>query len=175
MNLIPNWAEICNVKVLFAQLFGFIPMTLAYFVFMFNDRRKVISIKACSDFLWSIHFILLNEMSGAFVNGINVVRNIIFFQKQKWNLGIVVPVIFCIITVLCTILSGDGLKCIFPLTGSCFAIFGFWCTKPENIRKFNLPDVILWLIYGIITGSISTIISNGFSCASILTAELKSK
>lgn len=96
MNLILNWAEICNVKVLFAQIFGFIPMTLVYFVFMFNGRRKVISIKACSDLLWSIHFILLNEMSGAVVNGINVVRNIIFFQKQKWNLGIVVPIIFCI-------------------------------------------------------------------------------
>ncbi|MBQ8525763.1 MAG: YgjV family protein [Clostridia bacterium] len=157
-----------------AQIIGFIPMILAYFVFLFNDRRKVIAFKASSDLLWALHFLLLGELSGCVINSINVVRNIIFAQKdKKWASSIAIPVVFCIITAVGALLSRSGLKSIFPLIGSCLAVMGFWCNEPRHIRKFNLPAVSLWLIYGLLTGSISTIICNIMSFVSILTAELR--
>lgn len=158
------------------QIIGFIPMILAYFVFIFNDRRKVIAIKALSDLLWALHFFMLGELSGCVVNGINVIRNIVFSQKhRKWASNIAIPIVFCAITAAGTALSWNGIKSFFPLLGSCLAVVGFWCTEPKNIRKFNLPAALLWLLYGIITGSVSTIICNGVSIISITIAELKSK
>lgn len=154
---------------LIGQLVGIVPLILAYFVFAFDDRRKIIMFKTSSDLLWALHFLLLGELSGAIVNLINTVRNLIFSQKEKkWCQHIFIPVFFCILTVICTFLSGDGIKSLFPAIGSCLAVIGFWCSSPQNIRRFNLPAVTLWLIYGIITGSVSTIISNSLSIISIM-------
>jgi hypothetical protein len=65
-----------------AQIVGFIPVILAYFVFVFNDRKKIIVFKASSDLLWALHFLLLGEMTGCIINIINVIRNIIFSQSK---------------------------------------------------------------------------------------------
>ena len=157
-----------------AQIVGFIPVILAYFVFVFNDRKKIIAFKASSDLLWALHFLLLGEMTGCIINLINVIRNIIVSQRnRKWLSGSVIPILFCGITAIATLLSWDGVKSIFPLVGSCLAVVGFWCNDTHNIRKFNLPAVLLWLIYGLITGSVSTIVCNLMSISSILAAELK--
>ena len=60
-----------------------------------------------------------------------------------------------------------------PMAGSILAVIGFWCSSTRNIRRFNLPGVALWLIYGIMTASISAILCNVFSIISILIAEIK--
>ena len=151
------------------QIVGVFPLVLAYFVFLFNSRRKIILFKTASDLLWALHFFLMGAMSGALVNLLNTVRDIVFFQKEKkWCQHTFIPVFFCTLTLFCAILSGDGLKSIFPCVGSCLAVVGFWCSSPENIRKFNLPAALLWLVYGIITGSFSTILCNSLSVISIV-------
>ena len=157
-----------------AQLVGMIPLILSFFVFIFNDRRKIIIFKGISDLLWALHFFLLGEMSGAIINSVNTVRNIVFFQKdKKWCNHRLIPILFCAFTVFGGIFSFDGIKGIFPMLGSCLAVIGFWCSKPDTIRKFNLPATLLWLIYGIMTKSVSTIICNTLSIISILTAALR--
>ncbi len=158
-----------------AQIIGFIPMIIAFFTFLFNDRKKIIFSKAISDLLWAVHFFMLGEPSGGAINTVNVARNLVFSQKgnKKWASSAYIPVFFCIVSAVCTILTQDSIKGILPLVGSCLAIIGFWCTDPHNVRKFNLPGVTLWLIYGILTLSISSIISNTLSTISIIITEIK--
>jgi hypothetical protein len=72
-----------------------------------------------------------------------------------------------------TALSWQGPKSLLPMTGTCLAVLGFWCTDVRNIRKFNLPGTILWLIYAILIGSVSSIICNVVTVCSIVTAEIR--
>lgn len=154
------------------QLIGFIPMILGFFTYIYNDRRKNIGFKMLSDGVSAIHFLMLGEMSGCVINIVNTVRDYIFSRKgKKWASHIMIPITFVLISMGVTLASWEGIKSILPLTGTCLAIVGFWCSKPHIMRRFNLPGVGLWLIYGVITGSVSTCVGNTISIISMLIAE----
>lgn len=165
--------EFSNPLNAVAQLVGFLPMILAFFVFIFDDRRKIIGFKTVTDLLWALHFLLLGEMSGCVINCINTIRNIIFFRRRSNHIAL--PVIFCVITAAATLLKWEGMKSLLPLFGSCLAIVGLWCSDPKSIRKYNFFGVGLWFVYSIITCSISSIICNAVSLLSIVIAEIKNR
>lgn len=170
-------AQFSNPVTAIAQIIGFVPMVLSYFVFHFNDRKAIITTKAISDLLWMTHFLMLGAYTGAFTNAVCAVRGFVFAQrgKKKWASGIIIPIIFCIFTLSVTLISWAGIKSLLPVIGSCLGIIGFWSKDPKNIRKFNLPALILWLIYGIMTLSLSTIVCNVVSIISIIITEIKLK
>lgn len=157
-----------------AQIIGFVPILLSFFIFIHNDRRKVIAFKMISDFLYAVHFFMLGEMTGAVINLINTLRGYVFSKKyKKWASGIYIPILFCVIVFISTVLSWSGIRSVFPLAGSCLAIWGFWSKNIQNVRKFNFMGIVLWLIYGIIVGSVPTILYNVAAVASIVFAEIK--
>lgn len=168
-SVIEYFTTITNPRIFIAQIVGFIPLILALFVFIHNSRKKIIFFKMCTDFLWAIHFFLLGEVAGGVINIINTVRNLIFSQKSnKRTSNKYIPILFCVLISLCTIITAEGIKSIFPLVGSCLATIGFWQNSPKQIRFFNFMGISLWLIYGFLTQSYSTIISNIISITSIL-------
>lgn len=168
-------SQFSNPITAIAQIIGFVPMVLSYFVFHFNNRKAIITTKAISDLLWTVHFLMLGALSGAFTNAVCAVRGLVFSQrgKKKWASSVLIPIIFCIFTLSVTLVSWAGLKSFLPVIGSCLAIIGFWSKDPKNIRKFSFPGVILWFIYGVLTLSLSTIICNIISIASIIITEIK--
>ena len=174
MNWLIDWliSEFSNPFNAIAQIVGIIPLVLAFFTFLSNDRRRVIGIKITSDLLWMIHFLMLGEVVGGAVNGVNTVRNIVFSQKghRRWASRTYILVVFCILIALTSLLRWQEWYSFLPMIGSILAAIGFWCSDTQNIRKFNLPAVSLWLVYGIMTGSISCTVCNLFSIASILVA-----
>ncbi len=167
--------QFSNPVTAIAQIIGFVPMVLSYFVFYFNNRKSIITTKAISDLLWTVHFLMLGAYSGAFTNIVCAIRGFIFAQrgKKKWASSIVVPIFFCLFTLSVTLVSWAGFKSLLPVVGSCLGLIGYWCNDPKNIRKFNFPGLVLWLIYGILTLSLSTIICNIVSITSIIITEIK--
>lgn len=167
--------QFSNPITAIAQIIGFVPMVLSYFLFYFNNRKSIITTKAISDLLWMIHFLMLGAYTGAFSNAVCAVREIVFSQrgKKKWASNIAVPIVFCIFTLSLTLFSWAGFKTLLPIVGSCLGLIGYWCNDPKNIRKFNFPGLVLWLIYGILTLSLSTIICNVVSITSIIITEIK--
>ena len=159
-----------------AQIVGIIPLCISYFMFLYTDLKKIITAKTVSDMLWALHFVLLGEVAGSITNVINIFRDIVFYHKDKIRVNNrLIPILFCIITIVFTSLSGDGVRCIFPMVGSCLAVIGFWCSDSNKIRSFNFAALSLWLVYGIITCSISTIIGNCLGLFSIISRWIKDK
>ena len=156
-----------------AQCLGFVPMFLGFFMFRNVSRRATLAIKATSDFLSAIHFFLLGASTGCVICALNVGRGLCFAQKGRkaWASGIWMPVIFCILTAVGSILSWSSILSLLPLLGSCLAVIGYWCNEPQKLRRFNFAGIFLWLIYGIVTLSLSTIIGNAISLFSIIRTE----
>ena len=176
MNTLINWlsAEFSTPLNATAQIIGFIPLALSFFTFLSNKRKKIIFIKIITDCMWALHFFLLGEVVGGSVNAINTVRNVIFSQKhRRWASHIAIPIIFGALTVGSALLRWQEWYSFLPMLGSLLAVIGFWCNDPRNIRRLNLPAVLLWLIYGIITGSISSVLCNALTITSILIAMLR--
>ena len=163
-----------NTQDIIAQIIGFIPLILSCITFSQKDRKKIIMLKGCSDFLWAIHFFMLGEFSGGAINTVNTFRNIVFSQKgKKWANHIMIPIAFIIFTLVCSLVNFQGVKDILPVIGSCLAIIGFWQTNISYLRIFNLCGIVLWLIYDILKVSISAIVSCIMSIISILVGMLR--
>lgn len=160
-----------------AQILGFIPVFLGFFIFRNVSRRTSIAIKAVSDFISALHFLLLNAATGCAINFVNTARGICFAQKGKraWASGIWMPILFCIATTVSTVIGWTGLLSLLPLVGSCLAVIGYWCSDPSHLRRFNFAGIFLWLIYGIIVFSLPTIVGNTISLISIVKTELTVK
>ena len=161
-------------KEIIAQILGFVPLILSYFVFFFNDRRKMIITKTVSDILWTIHMIMMGAVSGAIVNGICIIRGIVFLNKEKVKkAGIIVPILFSTVMLISSALSWDGIISILPAIGSTLGVIGYWCNKPENMRRVIFPGLVLWTIYTISVFSVSGIINNAISIISIIMTEIR--
>ena len=159
-----------DTRMLVAQLVGFIPLALALVTFALKRRGHIIISKTLSDLTSAVHFFLLGEVVGGAICIVNTARGIVFFNrgKTKWLSHILVPVVFSIITLATSWIRWEGVVSLLPTVGSVLAIIGFWCNDPKLLKLFNLPAVTLWLIYSIITGSISATLINIISIVTIL-------
>jgi len=160
-----------------AQILGLVPVVLGFFIFRNVRRNTSIAIKAVSDFLSAVHFLLLGEATGCVINFINTVRGVCFAQKGRrpWASGIWMPIGFCAVTAVGSLLGWTGWESLLPLLGSCLAVVGYWCAEPRNLRRFNFAGISLWTVYGILTFSVPTMVGNAISLASILKTELTAK
>lgn len=161
-------------KEIIAQILGFVPLILAYFVFFFNDRRKMLITKTVTDILWTVHLIMMGAVSGAIINGICIVRGIAFLNKEKVKkAGIIVPILFSAVMLISSALSWNGIISLLPAIGSTLGVIGYWCNKPENMRRVIFPGLVLWLIYCISVGSVPSTINNAISIISIIITEIR--
>ena len=168
-------AQFTNPVTAIAQLLGFVPLILSWFIFHAKTRVKSIAIKAISDAFSAVHFLLLGKWTGCTINCINTVRGVLFYQKgrHKWASGIILPIGFCLVTVGFSILGWTGLESLLPMVGSCLAVVGYWQTSQRALRRFNFAGIFLWLVYGVITFSVSTVIGNTISLVSIVVSEVR--
>jgi len=163
-------AQFAHPYTAVAQMIGFAFMILGFFAFRNISRNATITIKAICDTLAVVHFAMLGQWTGSVVCGVNIARGICFSQRgvRKWASGIYMPVIFVALTIGGSLLGWTGWESLLPMVGSCLAVIGYWCKDTKKLRLFNLIGISLWLVYGIITLSVSTMIGNAVYIVSIL-------
>ncbi len=145
-----------------AQGIGVIAMILAYFIYSARTRKTLITLKFVSDALWGSHYFMLGAYSGGVLNVINMGREVVFQCKtsKKWAQTPIWAVVFIIVNLSSTILSWQGWQSLLPAVGASIAVVGLWCARPMTIRLFSLPSTACWLIYAILSGTVSGIICN---------------
>lgn len=165
--------QFTNPVTAIAQILGFIPMILGFFVFYFNNRKRALAVKAVCDALFVAHFCLLGQWTGAVVCIVNVLRGLLFAQrgKNRYLSMAWVPILICVLTVGGSLLTWAGPLSLLPMLGSVIAAIGYWCSEPGDLRKFNFVGVGLWLVYSVITVSVPSIISNTVMIVSIIRTE----
>jgi len=154
---------------LIAQGIGIAAILLAYFVYTTRSRKILITLKFLTDLLWGLHYFLLGAFSGALMNVVNMIREVIFQQKgsKKWAKSPLWAVVFVIMSLVSTLISWQGPISLLPALGSSIAVVGLWCSDTAHIRAFSFPGVSLWLIYSILTRSYTHMISNLITLLSI--------
>ena len=159
-----------DTRIFAAQLIGFLSLGIGLFTFALSKRQHILITKLACDLTAAIHFFMLGAVVGGATCSVNTVRSIVFYYRgdKKWASSIASPIIIGIATLSCSIIGWQGASSLLPTCGSVLAIIGFWCNDPKLIKFFNLPAVTLWLIYNVITGSISSALSNGISIITIM-------
>lgn len=153
------------------QSIGFVALILCILSYQSNRYRTLMGMRAASEFVFGIHFLLLGVTSGAALQAVGGIRNLIFIKfenvKKKMKFAIVV---FCIFFTVTGILTWEGLISLIPIIAKNVSTVAFAMSNTRTIRIMEFPTYILWLVYNIACNSIAGIINASFSLVSIAIA-----
>lgn len=158
------------MKEIIAQIIGVVALTMAIISFQNNTKKGILIFQLLAGSIFAIHFALLGAYTGAALNAVSVVRNLIFFQKEKhdWAKHKGWLFFFMAVSVATGIWTWDGIFSLFPTLGMVLGSLGFWVDNPAHVRKITFPVSPLWITYNIAKGSYAGIITEIFVMSSII-------
>ena len=164
-----------DVVYTLGQVLGIIIALLGFFVYLSNNRCRILAIKLIIDALAVAQQAMIGAMTGALLSGIAVFRGIVFYNrfKYKWANCRIWLYVFLILMGVAPFFTWNGPISFLPAVGSILAVIGFYVADPNRIRLLGLLSIVPWLAYSILTRNIGAVFQNIISLASIMTAFLK--
>lgn len=161
---------------------GIIAIIVGFFVFLSNNRKKIIFCKGVTDVLWCFNNFMIGAITGGVLNIVMVFREFVCFNRvdKKWAqhkfwmyffsaMCFVSPVIECINA------GAINWFAFFPAVGSVFAVFGFYSTEPARIRWLNFAAAVPWFIYTLTVNNVTCCISTVVNMTSVIVGVVNAK
>lgn len=142
------------------QAAGILAMLLLLASYQINNRKKILIMQICISICWTVHYGMLGALSGAVINIICFLRNILFYDKQKkWAQTIVSPIFVCAAEIIAAILTWSGNADMLALIGAPLQTAAIWMNSPGKIRILMLTASPMWMIYDYLNGSYPGVIT----------------
>lgn len=133
-----------------------------------KEKRKIIYIQTIHIFLAIVSDLILNGITGAIVNTISMVRNILCYKDKLGKKEKII--IIALSTVLSLMYNNLGLIGLLPLISTVVYTYLMNIKDVEKFKLLNIFVSILWLIYDLMIKSYigalfdaMTIVANIFS------------
>lgn len=158
-----------------AQLVGFVAMAGTITAFQINNRKKMLIILFGTSLLYTAHFLLLGAFTGAAMNGVNAVRNVVFYNKYEhsWARSNWWLALFIMLFVAFGVLTWQGWYSALPIIGMVVGAVAFWLKKPRYIRLVAITVPPFWFTYNYIVGSYPGMAVEIFTFTSIAVAMVR--
>ena len=152
-----------------AQILGCIAMLWGFAMYAFHRRGSILLAKLVSDALWVGHYALIGAASGAWINGVNAIREGVFYYKGKrWASHLFWPFLFLFLNLVLTVLSWQGAISLLPVLGSSLNVLGLWCSDTKHLRMVTVPALSAWLTYSALVGSLwGVLVSSASICSAV--------
>ena len=159
------------------QFIGAIGYGLLAFSYLKKEKKQILFIQLISYIFFSIHYYLLNGITGAICNIIGLVAllTIYLFDKYKINYKLTISTFFIGSIIIVNILTFQNIYSIFPMIASIIVIISFLFESENIIRKVGIISAICWLIYAIVYKSYVTIIFEVITLIDVCYAYIKNK
>ena len=160
------------MKLITGNVIALIASLLMVYSGIVKNKKKILYVQSIQVGLFAISNLVLNGISGAIINTINFIRNIICYKN---NLNLKIKILLTIISIgLSLYFNNLGLIGLLPLIS---ALIYLWFMTVKDVVKFKIliiVSVAFWLVYDFniksYTASIFdtlTIIANFISIAKI--------
>jgi len=157
---------------LVTQGFGYVAVALLFVSFQINDRKSILGVLILGMLFLATHQFLLGAFAGAIANGLTVIRNLAFRQKNDVALlkHDLLPYIFSAALMATGLYFWQGWHSILPALAVTASTFALWSNDTKAIRVLSLIGPVLWLPYAVIIQSTPTILIQLVIISSILIA-----
>ncbi len=143
-----------------AQCIGFVALITSFISLLQNNRKHIMYINSVACFIYMVHFFMLASSTGAVLNLLSGVRNILFANDEKMpRIRKYLPGIFCVAFLISTVFSWQGIISILPLAGCFSYTIGFYMKNPTHLRRISIISPPCWLTYNLINNSWAGVIS----------------
>ena len=164
------------------ELIGVIAIATSFFVFLSNQRKRILVMKGILDALWALNSFFIGAFTGVVLHFVMIFREFVFYHRieKKWARSKLWMYFFCamcfVSPMLEVIKQGAFIWVPFiPACGSVAAVFGLYDKNPQRIRIINFCASVPWLIYAIFTSNITQIISTLVVLGSIIVGAIAAR
>lgn len=148
-------------KYLLSQISVIIATIFIAFTYFSKDRRKILILFILYSIFYGIHYLLLDALTGFFMNIVSIIRNFIFFRheiKNKKNSKLFLIILFLII-IFFTIYSYKDVFSIISMFASITSTYSIWQKNLKIYRILSILVSIFFIIYAIHIKSLLAIIT----------------
>lgn len=143
-----------------AQGIGIAAMILSAISFQMNTKKKIIIMQIITSVVFATHYFMIDAVAAGVVNTIAIVRNIVFYYKDKLPLGGKVWVgLFGTVMAVSAFVSRPEPISVLMSIGMIFNTLAVAAENPQKVRKTVLISSPFVLIYNIFVMSIGGIIN----------------
>lgn len=159
------------------QLLGFFIILWSLLIYVQRERNRILAFKLAQDVMSVLQFVLCGAYTGAGVNTVMCLREIVFLHrgKRKWADHRAWLYIFIAFICLSTFLTSDQTPFTLlwyigalPALGSSIAVVGLYNRSAHVARLCSLVGICLWLVYVLLMENWIQVVSNVISILSIL-------
>ncbi|MBQ7165009.1 MAG: YgjV family protein, partial [Clostridia bacterium] len=161
-------------ETVFVQGIGFLGIALNIIAVQFNKHWKIVFLKTLGSVAFVVQYILLKAYTGAAMDGVGILRNIIFiFTVKKSKPTLFWIILFAAVTVILGAVTFEGWISLLAIAAKLLSCISYGIEKPRTIRMLNLPSSGLWLIYNGLHFSLAGIVNEILVITSVIIAEIR--
>ncbi len=122
-----------------------------------KKKENILYFQFLSNMLYGISYFILGITTGAIMDTLGGLRCFVFYCQTRKNKDKQISIswlfIFCIIAIICGIITYDGIISIIPTIICIFYTISSWMKDAKWLRIVFLLTAFLWLYYNITMGA----------------------
>lgn len=151
------------------QLIGFVGLALSICAYQFKKHRNIVLCKMSSELVFAIQYIFLGAWTAAILDGISVIRNLLytnFVKRGRSTLPVIIGFgLFVLATGAATF---DGWLSLLPIGAKLLTTISYGMKNERLLRFITLPSCIMWSIYNLQVGSLGGALGDTLALISLL-------
>ena len=148
-----------NILELIGQVFGILAVLLGFLSYQVKNDKQLMLMQTLTSAVFVIHYYLLGAIPGAVLNIVCIVRNMVYYCKdKKFYKPRLYPILFAVIMFILGIYSSNGIHSVFVVAGLVISTVCFSFKEAQNVRKSVLVTCPMVLIYDVIERSYGGVI-----------------
>ena len=156
------------------QAIGFVGIGLNLIAVQFNKHWQILLFKTLGSFMFVLQYVFLKAYTGAAMDGIGIIRNILFiFSVKNGKPTIIWIIFFAVLTIVFGALTFEGLISLLAITAKLLSCVSYGINNARAIRMINLPSSGCWLVYNGLHFSLAGILNEILVLISIIIAEIR--
>lgn len=156
-----------NIVTLIGHALGFISVGLFFYSYQCTQKSKIMIIQTVATALSVIQYLLIGASSGFALNIICIIRNFIFYYREKnQRTDMVSPILLAVCMAIVSFFSWEGIHSLLITLGLAVNTICMGVFNAKTFRKTILISSTLILIYNIFASSYSGILSESISLIS---------
>ena len=160
---------------LIGQLVGFVAITVAFLSFQAKKKGAILAIQALANCIWGIHYFMIGAMAGCILNLAATGRNLIFAKRDsaKWLQGVWLPTVIALIIAALSIFTRETWFDVILLPSTILSTYAYCLGNERVIRTSTVFVSLTWLIFNVVSFSVSGVIAEIFNLTSLTIAIIR--
>lgn len=158
-----------NLFNLSVQLIGAVGIISSIISFQCRKHKSLMIFRTGNELLFAVQYIMLGAYTGAAMNLIGCLRNVIFARTvEKGKSTMMQRILFSVLFIIFSLITWTGLKSILIGIAKVVSTAAYGNKNVAIVRIMILFTSISWFIYNAMVGSIAGCICELFTICSII-------